>query len=120
MQPSFIHFKIFKERRNTSHTLNRHIFTGFCVLDLSKLLMYDFQYNHIKSLYPGHLLFIDKDSLTYSIQTDNIYEDMKQHKDLYDFSGYPKEHFCFSNENKKVIGKMKDELKVWRCRNLLS
>ena len=35
---------------------------------------------------------------------------MLDDKDSFDFSGYPKEHPCFSNDNKKVIGKMKDEL----------
>ena len=64
-------------------------------------------------MYPGQaakLLFTDTDSLAYSIKTTNIYEDMNQHKHLYDFSGYPKDHPCFSEENKKVIGKFKDEL----------
>ena len=40
----------------------------------------------------------------------NVYEDMKARSDLFDFSNYPREHICFSNDNKKVIGKMKDEL----------
>ena len=35
---------------------------------------------------------------------------MLKDQDLFDFSGYPKEHLCFSSKNKKVIGKMKDEL----------
>ena len=52
----------------------------------------------------------DTDSLTYVIKTDDIYEDMLCHHALYDFSGYPKEHPCFSNVNKKIIGKFKDEL----------
>ena len=34
---------------------------------------------------------------------------MEEHKKLYDFSEYPKDHFLFSAENKKVIGKFKDE-----------
>lgn len=29
---------------------------------------------------------------------------------MFDFSGYAKDNPCFSNENKKVVGKMKDEL----------
>ena len=35
---------------------------------------------------------------------------MLKDQDLFDFSGYPKEHPCFASKNKKVIGKMKDEL----------
>ena len=118
-QPSFADFKIINEelilveRKKTSLKLNRPISTGFCVLDISKILMFDFHYNHIKKLYPGKistLLFTDTDSLAYSIKTKDIYSDMMQHKHLYDFSGYPKNHPCFSDANKKVIGKFKDEL----------
>ena len=56
------------------------------------------------------MLFTDTDSLVYKIRTDNLYEDMLQHQSKFDFSGYPEDHICFSKENKKVIGKMKDEL----------
>ena len=119
IQPSFKDFKIFHEnlisieRRKTTIKLNRPIYTGFSVLDLSKHLMYSFHYGHIKRLYPGtrsQLLFTDTDSLTYKIETNDIYQDMLRHHALYDFSGYPKEHPCFSNVNKKIIGKFKDEL----------
>jgi hypothetical protein len=78
---------------------------------MSKLLMYDFHYNTIKKQYGDRskLLFTDTDSLTYEIKTDDIYADMSKDKQLYDFSDYPKDHPLYSVENKKVIGKMKDE-----------
>ena len=41
--------------------------------------------------------------------TCNIYKDIETNKDLYDTSDYPKEHPLYSNVNKKVLGKMKDE-----------
>ena len=118
-KPSFVGFKIFHadlvavERKQTSLKLNRPIYTGFSVLDLSKFLMYQFHYEHIKQLYPGEkskMLFTDTDSLTYLIRTEDIYEDMLKNKQLYDFSGYDKNHKCYSTENKKAIGKFKDEL----------
>ena len=56
------------------------------------------------------LLFTNTDSLTYQIQTDNVYEDFYGDKHLFDFSGYDKEILFSNDENKKVIGKMKDEL----------
>ena len=81
-QPSFKQFKFFHENlvavelAKVELTLNRPIFVGFAILDLSKTLMYDFHYNYIKQNYPDStLLFIDTDSLTYQIQTDNEYED---------------------------------------------
>ena len=47
------------------------------------------------------LLFTDTDSLTYDIQTDDIYEDMKKDKQHYDFSEYPEEHPLYDVSNKK-------------------
>ena len=55
------------------------------------------------------LLFTDTDSLTYLIQTQDVYQDMNENQDLYDTSDYPKEHFLHSVVNKKGIGKFKDE-----------
>jgi hypothetical protein len=118
-QPAFKNFIIFHEdlvaveRVQTNLCLNRPIYIGFAVLDLSKHLMYEFHYKHIKTRYPegkSRLLFTDTDSLAYGISTDNIYQDMWDDKDLYDFSEYPISHQCHSLDNKKVIGKFKDEL----------
>ena len=118
-QPTFKAFKIFHEnlvaveRLVSELTLNRPIYAGFCILEMSKTLMYQWHYGYVKQRYPGEkskLLFTDTDSLVYSIQTKDLYDDMLNDQDLFDFSGYPKEHPCFSNKNKKVIGKMKDEL----------
>ena len=84
---------------------------GASILDISKILMYDFHYNYIKKKYGSYarLLFTDTDSLCYEIETDDIYGDMYENRDLFDTSDYNKDHFLFSTENKKVIGKMKDE-----------
>jgi hypothetical protein len=90
---------------------DKPVIVGFCVLELSKVHMYDFHYNTIKKRYEdkAKLLFTDTDSLTYLIKTDDVYEDMKEESDKYDFSDYPKDHPLFSEMNKKVIGKFKDE-----------
>ena len=71
--------------------------------------MYDFHYNFIKKNFNAELLFIDIDSLTYEIKSENIYEDFFNWKDLFDFSIYSEDSKFFDNTNKKVIGKMKDE-----------
>ena len=76
--------------------------------------MYDFHYNYIKEKYPNRLsklLFTDTDSLTYSIQTDDLYEDMYRDKHLFDFPDYSNDDPYMNQENEKVIGKMKDEMK---------
>jgi len=58
---------------------NKPLYTGFVVLELSKVLMYDFHYNHIQGQYGAdraRLLFTDTDSLCYQIETDDLYEDI--------------------------------------------
>ena len=92
--------------------LNKPIYVGMSVLDLSKHLMYDFYYNHLKKTYGENvrLLYTDTDSLIIHVTTEDIYADMMKHADLYDTSNYSPDHQLFSDTNKKVIGKFKDEL----------
>ena len=100
------------ELMRTSVKLDKPIYTGFTVLELSKLHMYDFHYNVMMKKYGPEkvkLLFTDTDSLTYQVYTEDLYQDMKQDQHLYDTNNYPTDHFLFSENNKKVIGKFKDE-----------
>ena len=99
------------KRKKKKITLNKPIYAGLTILDQSKLHMYDFHYDFIKPKYgeKAKLLFTDTDSLTYLIETDNFYEDMWAHKELYDLSGYPKDSKYYDTANKKVLGKFKDE-----------
>ena len=55
-------------------TLNKPIYVGFCILELSKLLMYQFHYDYVLKTLDVKLLFTDKDSLVYEIRGSNIYE----------------------------------------------
>jgi len=91
--------------------LNKPLYAGMCILDISKLKMYSFHYEHIVPIYGDRakLLFTDTDSLCYHIATDDLYLDMKKDSDEYDTSDYPVDHFLYSRNNAKVIGKFKDE-----------
>ena len=91
--------------------LDKPSYVGMCILDLSKIYMYDFHYNYIKKKYPdSQLLFTDTDSLFYLINSEkDIYEEFWVDKNLFDNFNYPKSSKYFFNENKKVIGKFKDE-----------
>ena len=90
-------------------TLNKPIYIGCTVLDLSKWKMYDFHYNFIKNNFDAELLFTETDSLTYEIKSKDVYEEFYKWKDLFDLSNYSKDSKFFNETNKKVIGKMKDE-----------
>ena len=90
--------------------LNRPVYVGMSILDLSKTLMYEFHYNVIKENYPtAKLLFTDTDSLTYEIEAEDVYQDFWNNKEMFDNSDYSEESPFHNKTNKKVIGKMKDE-----------
>ncbi|GBN09915.1 hypothetical protein AVEN_188053-1, partial [Araneus ventricosus] len=116
--PTFESFQIITEdlvsvqRHKTSLFLNRPIYVGFSILDISKILMYDFHYNFIKKTYVNRakLLFTDTDSLCYHIHTEDVYKDISKHAELFDTANYPPNHLLFNLQNNKVLGKMKDEL----------
>ena len=116
-KPTYMSSKIFNENLVAVHkiketlTLNRPAYVGMCILDLSKTLMYDFHYNYIKSKYgdKAELLFTDTDSLTYEIETKDVYQDFWNDKDRFDNSDYLENSPYFDKTNKKVIGKFKDE-----------
>ena len=65
-----------------------------CILDLSKMLMYDFHYNYINKKYNNRarLLFTDTDSLTYEIEAKDVYKDFWNDKDMFDNSDIWRAH----------------------------
>ena len=98
----------------TKIILNGPIYVGMCVLDLSKLFMHDFWYNHLKKYIYGdknRLLYTDTDSLIIEVETEDIYKDMHEHREDYDFSEYPENSLYYNKGNKMVIGKFKVECK---------
>ena len=93
--------------------LNKPIFLGQCILDQSKIIMYDFYYNFImKKFNPDNvkLLLTDTDSLILNIKNEDPYEVMKSNKDYFDLSNFPKTSSLYDNTNNKIIGKFKDEM----------
>ena len=115
-KPNFISSKIFNENLVAVHNIkqklymNQPIYVGFSILDLSKYHMNNFHYGFIKNKYgtDAKLLFTDTDSLCYDITTEDFYQDMFENKDQFDLSDMKLEQFKDS-ENKKVVGKFKDE-----------
>ena len=96
----------------TKVVLDKPIYAGMSILDLSKITMYDFHYNVMMKQYEHKdvkLLFTDTDSLCYHIKTQDLYKDIGKNKQYYDLSDYNAKHFLYDNTNKKVLCKFKDE-----------
>ena len=116
-RPTYISHKIFHENlvavhsKQTKLLLNKPSYVGMCILELSKLVMYNFHYNYILPKYgkKAKLLFTDTDSLCYHIETEDVYSDFFGDRELFDNSDYPSDSKFYFSENKKVIGKFKDE-----------
>ena len=119
--PNYVNRKIFSENhvsvhmKKTNLTMNKPVYLGMCILDLSKTVMYEFHYNYIKEKYgdKAKLLFTDTDSLMYEIETEDFYKDISGDvKDRFDTSDYPENHPSGipTGINKKVLGVFKDEV----------
>ena len=118
-RPSFVSQKILDKNLVAVHKIkpvllvNKPIYVGFSILELSKMIMYDWHYNYFVKKFNCSLLFTDTDSLVYEIKgTDNVYDEVFKDKKLFDFSGYDRGSVYYDCVNKKVIGKMKDEMSV--------
>ena len=105
-RPTFVSQNIFDKNLVAIHKtkpvlmLNKPIYIGFSVLDLSKLLMYDWHYNYFAKKFNYSLLFTDTDSLVYEIRgVDDIYEKIYEDKDLFDFNDYSRESKFYDNKN---------------------
>ena len=89
------------------------IYVGFCVLELSKLLMYEWYYDKMQPYFGEdnlELLYLDTDSFIFSFKPiKSLIEDLKHFKEDFDFSDLDPSHELYSEANQKVIGKMKLE-----------
>ena len=105
--------------------MNKLVYLGQAILDLSKIVTYEFHYDYMKRNNNKNLslCYMDMDSLIYSIETDDFYKDIADDiKDRFDTSGYNPHGYCVHRTtawshrplsvglNKKVIGLIKDEL----------
>ncbi|GBM40973.1 hypothetical protein AVEN_250299-1 [Araneus ventricosus] len=101
------------EMRKAILPFNNPITIEMAILDVSKILMYDFHCNFMKSKYKNNLklLYTDTDSLIYDVETEDIFVDIKNNIEYFDTSDYPENIYFIPRINKKNLGKMKDEAK---------
>ena len=94
--------------------MKKPVYLGQAILDLSKIVMYEFHYDYMKPKYDGEnlkLCYMDTDSLVYEIKTEDFYADIADDVPARsDTSGYIPDRNLPIGLNKKVIGLMKDEL----------
>ena len=95
-RPTYTNHNIFGKRLVTIHekkellTLNKPFYVGCTVLELSKLEMFKFNYNFMKSSVDiFNLILTDTDSFIYE-SSENFYEILYQHQEIFDLSNYPK------------------------------
>ena len=103
------------EMKKVIVNMNKPIYLGQAILDISKTLMHKFWYDYIKPKYDdkARALYMDTDSFVVNIKTDDFYKDIVNDVDKwFDTSNYDKNDkrpFPIG-KNKKVIGLFTDEL----------
>ena len=93
--------------------MNKPIYLGLSILEISKILMYEFWYDYMKPKYGKNvkLCYMDTDSFIMNIKTNDFYEDIANDvENRFDTSNYEVNRPLLMGKNKKVIGLMKDEL----------
>ena len=102
--------------RKTKVVLDKPIFVGAAILDLSKIHMFKFHYGYVKKKWEKvSVLYSDTDSLILEIETNDFFADTAGDvEQWFDTSKYPKDGLPAKNgfpvgKNKKVLGMFKDE-----------
>ena len=101
------------EMNKTKVKMTKPIYLGLSILAISKLLMYEFWYDYMKSKYGNNikLCYMDTDSFIMNIKTEEFYKDIANDVGKrFDMSNYEVDRPLSTRKNKKVIGLMKEEL----------
>ena len=101
------------EMNKTKVKMNKPIYLGLSILEINKLLMYEFWHDYMKPKYGNNvkLCYMDTDSFIMNIKTENFYKDIANDVEKrFDTSNYKVDRPLSTGKNKKVIGLMKGEL----------
>ena len=99
--------------KKTKVKMNKPIYLGLSILEISKTLMYEFWYDYMKPKYNNDvkLGYMDTDSFIMNIKTNDFYKDIAiDVENRFDTSNYEVNRPLPKGKNKKIIGLMKDEL----------
>ena len=101
------------EMKKVKFKMNKPIYLGLCILEIGKIIMYEFWHDYVKKKYGNkvRLCYADTDSFVINIKTNDSYKDISQDvNERFDTSNYTFDRPLPKGKNKKVIGLMKDEL----------
>ena len=101
------------EMRKVKVKMNKPIYLGLSILELSKITMYEFWYDYVKVKYEDRvkLCYMDTDSFVLNVRTEDFYKDISEDvKDRFDTTNFNCNRPLPIGVNKKVVGLMKDEL----------
>ena len=101
------------EMKRTKIKMNKLVYLGLSILQISKTLMYEFWYDYMKPKYGENekLCYMDTDSFIMHIKTEDFYKDIANDVEKrFDTSNYEVNRPLYTGKNKKLIGLMKDEL----------
>ena len=101
------------QMKKTKVKMNKPIYLGLSILEISKTLMYEFWYDYMKPKYNNDvkLCYMDTDSFIMNIKTNNFYKDISNDvENRFDTSNYEVNRHLPTGKKEKIIGLMKDEL----------
>ena len=101
------------EMDKTRVKINKPIYLGLSILDISKILMYKFWYDYMEPKYGNDvkLCYMGTDSFVINIKTEDFYKDIANDVEKrFNTSNYEVNRPLPTEKNKKVIGLKKDEL----------
>ena len=93
--------------KKTKVKMNKPIYIGLSILEISKILMYEFFYDYMKTKYDNDvkLCYMDMDSFIMDIKTNDFYKDIANDvENRFDTSNYEVNRLLPMGKNKKVIG----------------
>ena len=99
------------EMKKVKVKMKKPIYLGLSILEISKIIMYEFWYDYAKKKYGDMVKYMDTDSLIMNIKTKDFYKDIAQDvEERFETSNHDVDRPLPKGKNKKVIGLMKDEL----------
>ena len=117
VRPTFKRFGIINEDlivielQKNEILMDKPLYLGFCILELSKLTIYPHHYKEMIATYDDRVMltYTDTYSFIYKTETENLYIDIALNLDEYNTSDYPLDHPLYSRTNAIVLEKFKDE-----------